>query len=269
MTIGAAAWRGGSSPPSPWTPADIQTHLWLDVSDPSARTVVSNAVSQLLDKSGNGQSFSALSTSNRPDLITAGLGGLDVASFNGTNNGLTRGSNNVGRAASTMCMAFLVRPDVVNSDRRLWNSSTGTDLNAARLLIGFNSSGRWRVGGRRVDGGSYAENTSVPATAGQWVIMVACFDYATASLSVRVDGEIASTTPFLDAGSTSDTNSNRASFGSGFDAENFFTSGRMAEVVFAPSTGNVEKIEGYLAHKWSMSGLLPPGHPYKSAPPAV
>ncbi|MFU8781231.1 MAG: hypothetical protein ACNA71_09450 [Kiritimatiellia bacterium] len=30
-----------------------------------------------------------------------------------------------------------------------------------------------------------------------------------------------------------------------------------------------EKVEGYLAHKWSLAAVLPEGHPYKSAPPEL
>jgi hypothetical protein len=33
----------------------------------------------------------------------------------------------------------------------------------------------------------------------------------------------------------------------------------------APSTE--DKIEGYLAHKWGLTGSLPIGHPYKILPP--
>lgn len=33
------------------------------------------------------------------------------------------------------------------------------------------------------------------------------------------------------------------------------------------SNSDREKVEGYLAHKWGLSGSLTSGHPYKSAPP--
>ncbi len=33
------------------------------------------------------------------------------------------------------------------------------------------------------------------------------------------------------------------------------------------STGNREKVEGYLAHKWGLAGNLPGGHTYKVTPP--
>ena len=43
-------------------------------------------------------------------------------------------------------------------------------------------------------------------------------------------------------------------------------------VADVPGTGgtnisDVEKAEGYLAHKWGMDGLLPNSHPYKNSAP--
>ena len=51
--------------------------------------------------------------------------------------------------------------------------------------------------------------------------------------------------------------------------------GQMAEfftVADVPGTGgtdisDVEKAEGYLAHKWAITGNLPVSHPYKSSAP--
>ena len=53
--------------------------------------------------------------------------------------------------------------------------------------------------------------------------------------------------------------------------------GRMAEyfhVAGAPGTGgtdisDVQKAEGYIAHKWGLESNLPADHPYKSEPPTV
>jgi hypothetical protein len=51
--------------------------------------------------------------------------------------------------------------------------------------------------------------------------------------------------------------------------------GQMAEfftVASVPGTGgtdisDVEKAEGYLAHKWGLTGNLPVSHPYKNTAP--
>jgi hypothetical protein len=47
---------------------------------------------------------------------------------------------------------------------------------------------------------------------------------------------------------------------------------RIGEIVILsslPSTTLRQQMEGYLAHRWGLTGNLPAGHPYKSAPPYV
>ena len=41
------------------------------------------------------------------------------------------------------------------------------------------------------------------------------------------------------------------------------TDGNLCEAIVSTATGDREKIEGYLAHKWGISNLLPSGHAYK------
>lgn len=43
--------------------------------------------------------------------------------------------------------------------------------------------------------------------------------------------------------------------------------GWIGEVIFANSTSDRQKAEGYLAHKWALTGNLDATHPYKSTPP--
>ena len=96
---------------------------------------------------------------------------------------------------------------------------------------------------------------------------MACFDYAGATLSIRLNGEVKSSGAFDTPGTTSDTNSRRASFGSGLVTNIFNTSGQLAEMVVATAMSDIEKIEGYIAHKWGLASLLPAGHPYKEQRP--
>lgn len=271
IPLGIIAAASGPQAPAPdvWTPADISTSLWLDTSDPSSRIILDGAFRQLSDKSGGGNNFNQVTVDRRPILLSGGLNGLDVAELDGVNDGF-EGANDavsVGRNIAELSIAILVRPDITNQDRRVWNSTTGDNNDNARLLIGFNTSGNWRVGGRRLDHGSYVENATVPASPGQWVIFVACFDYAGATLTIRLNGEAASSGAFYTPGTTSDTNSRRASYGSGLGGNLFHMSGQLAEMVAAPSLENVEEVEGYIAHKWGLADLLPAGHPYKESPP--
>jgi len=54
------------------------------------------------------------------------------------------------------------------------------------------------------------------------------------------------------------------------DANGTTLAGEIAELLILQgtvTTGQREKLEGYLAHKWGLASLLPGGHPYKSSPP--
>ncbi len=46
-----------------------------------------------------------------------------------------------------------------------------------------------------------------------------------------------------------------------------FSEGQTKELLVFPGSPDRQKIEGYLAHKWSLQSLLPAGHPYKSTVP--
>jgi len=63
-------------------------------------------------------------------------------------------------------------------------------------------------------------------------------------------------------------NNNRY-FGDSEDRGNHFK-GQIAEIIICDtvlSTGDRQKVEGYLAHKWGLTGNLDISHPYKSSPP--
>jgi hypothetical protein len=76
--------------PGPFKPSDIaDLALWLDASD--VTTVVldgSDNVSQWNDKSTNGRNVTQADTLKRPARISAGMNGLDVLRFDGTNDSL-------------------------------------------------------------------------------------------------------------------------------------------------------------------------------------
>jgi len=44
-------------------------------------------------------------------------------------------------------------------------------------------------------------------------------------------------------------------------------SGGIREIIYHSSAEDLDKVVGYLAHKWGLESNLPSGHPYKSNPP--
>jgi hypothetical protein len=254
-----------------WTPSRISTALWLDAADSSTVTLVSSVVSQWNDKSGLGHTFSQTSAGKRP--ATSTLNSRNVIDFDGSDDVLTIGSNSIGRNASSLSLFWVMQTESINSDRRFFNSSHGTGGTNARVLQGFNSSSVWRIGGRREDAGSYQENVSVSASGdiNTWRVMGFEYNYTAASLMIFRDGQQASTGAFLDAGNSSDTSSQTAFIGSAVGGTQLFYDGKIAEVIAVHSnvtSTNRQLIEGYLAHKWGLSGSLPNDHPYKNAAPS-
>ena len=87
--------------------------------------------------------------------------------------------------------------------------------------------------------------------------------------SVYTDGVLGnSNTTGTDTGTTTAT---QIWFGSDSTPASFYT-GKLGEFIQYNGTlsqADREKVEGYLAHRWGLEGLLDSGHPYKASPPTV
>lgn len=62
----------GSGARGPWTPARLQTALWLDAADSSTITLNGSNVSQWNDKSGNGRNVSQATAASQPTYSATG-----------------------------------------------------------------------------------------------------------------------------------------------------------------------------------------------------
>jgi hypothetical protein len=104
-----------------------------------------------------------------------------------------------------------------------------------------------------------------------WIIMVVIFNKTGNQIALRVDGTDAFT-PVNDYDNSLDTLMDLRIFR---NRSNQRMGGKMAEFFSSatiPGTGStdistVEKAEGYLAHKWGLTGSLPSNHPYKNTQP--
>ena len=112
-------------------------------------------------------------------------------------------------------------------------------------------------------------NTNYRARA-TWFIMAIVFNKSGNQILVRIDGENTFTPVDYDNSLNTDLSvrvaKNRTHDGS--DTHMFCQIGELMTFAAPPGTGgtdmsDVEKLEGYLAHKWSLSNLLPNAHPYK------
>lgn len=258
-----------SEPSSAWDPStDITPALWYDASDTSSYTLSGSTLSTVTDKAGN---FTP-TVNNTPTRVTSGLNGLNVWDFDGSGENITTGSGPYASSGNHWAVGVFQWHTVDQSKDSFW-SAGGTRTYA---VSSSQSNNTW-TGEIDYDGSNSivtgtAKNTFTASIAqNTWVIVSIVFNKTGNQIFGRLDGTTAtSTDPYnlsMDTNAT-DVRMMRNRAGVHLD-------GRMAEyfhVAGAPGTGStdisdVQKAEGYLAHKWGLAGNLPVSHPYKSSAP--
>lgn len=248
-----------------WTPTQIATALWLDAADPSTIIQSGGSVSLWNDKSGNGRHVGQAIALNRPTYSATGLNSRPAIDFDGTNDFLKNSSFEPAGALS--CFV------VFNRD-----SAQGALVNTQRTNGVFEIAGSF--------GGGY---TNITITATGAMAPALGFNVAADGVSqdiilvLQYDGGGSTASDFvarLNGASQIITSSGAI----GFLAETGFSvggrpvqnlsyyNGRISEIVFIQNQAalsDVEKLEGYLAHKWGLAANLPSGHPYKNAAPVI
>ena len=247
--------------PAPWTPANITTQLWLDAADSSTITTVSSKVSQWDDKSGNARNATQSTDANRPTYTTAGLNSLNVVTFT-TASLQTMALSSVMASGSAAGSVFWVQkntfdPPTTSADAgaflsRDWghpNNANHAPWIDSNIYIGvFRSS--------RLSAGNPTPSLTDPR--------ILCVESNSTSYKVLIDG-----TSFYTAGGSFEVPAGSKTIGG---EAAFCFRGYAAELVVVNSvlsTGDREKVEGYLAHKWGITGNLDAGHPYKTTAPTA
>ena len=262
----AAAWNPASS---------ITTAIWFDASDTGSYSLSGSNVTALTDKAGN-----ATVTVNGTPNVSNTLNSYNVFSFSGVSEDFT--TDEVAQASSGNhwaigVMQWNTRNDSQDSfwstennsgsiaNKRDYAISAGAsnfdgELDLDGLITGRISS---TIGNKQDFDSGVAQNT--------WVIMVVIFNKTGNQIALRVDGTDAFT-PVNDYDNSLDTLMDLRIFR---NRANERMGGRMAEffsVASIPGTGgtditDVQKAEGYIAHKWGLESNLPVSHPYKSSAP--
>ena len=258
-----------------WNPAsDITSAIWFDASDTGSYTLSGSDVTAVTDKAGN----ATVTVNGTPDTSTT-LDGKNVFTFvpneDFTTDEITQASN--GNHWAIGLMQWNTRN---NSQDSFWSTenNSGSIANKRDYAISAGSSnfdgeldldglvsGRISstIGNKQDFDSGVAQNT--------WIIMVVIFNKTGNQIALRVDGTDAFT-PVNDYDNSLDTLMDLRIFR---NRSNERMGGKMAEFFSSatiPGTGStdistVEKAEGYLAHKWGLTGSLPSNHPYKNTQP--
>jgi len=262
-----------------WDPTDsITTSFHIDAADTSSYSLSGSTVTAVTDKASN----FTISVDGTPTRVTSGLNGLNVWDFSGSESlitsdeqAVTNGSGNhwaigvflADRVDDNQDSFYGFENNTVSSgSKRDYAVSAGnaSAFNGELDLDGLSSNRISTTIGNKQD---FDSGVSLDA----FHLVGTIFNKTGNQISVRVDGANAFT-PVNDYDNSINTNQdirimrNRA---------NERLDGRVAEffVVGAlPGTGGTnisdfEKAEGYLAHKWGLTGNLPSDHPFKNVAP--
>lgn len=265
-----------------WTPSLRVTALWLDAADASTITLTSGNVSQWNDKSGNARHASQSNTSLMPlysaenkYIRATGAG----ETLNGTFSGVSAGTVN------EYTLFMVLKPNKTAS-----NSVTQSSSGAEFYTADYYNNVAFRASDPSNDSSAGAVSPYFSVTSDFFRVTetrngIAPYNVSRAtSLSAgttlligmtRTAGGVINTRVFGvdEAGSTSAVSSlgwsNFAIFAA-YTASSRFN-GDINELVLVHDgdldLSDLEKIEGYLAHKWEIAANLPSDHPYKTLPP--
>ena len=248
-----------------WDPAAITTALWLDAADSSTVTTVSGAVSQWNDKSGNGRHATQSDATRRPAFTSAAINGYSALTFDGTNDGLTCGD--AFHSANLLIFAVAKTSNAaaeqniatkwigVGNQRELifrfratnklgaFFSFDGTSGNSGSLDTTGTAGTGWSIGGAVRNGTALTVSLN-----------------GTQNSSTLTSSSLFNSTTSLDIGCT-------------LDGANIFEplNGQIATVIIAtnPSLTDLQKLEGWAAHKYGLTANLPNDHPYRWMPPTL
>ena len=249
----AHAGGGGGGGGGSWSPADITTELWLDASDSSTITHgTGTLVSQWDDKSGNGYHFSE--TTYQPTILnSADFNDKHVIDFNSGKQLIQAGPTTI--AWYITVIKFPAGTTNCNLHSMLGSSTLTERMGGIRGQngLGFHSdvlpTALW------VNGVSSTVSTSWPLSNVDTVQMVAITtnpDRGSGTPGV-------STTPDLIIGNFT-TGGGSALVGLAQQAE-------IIALSTIPDASTRVTLEGYLAWKYGLQGVLPSTHIYKNVAP--
>ena len=256
-----------------WSPAtDITPALWYDASDTSSYTLSGSTLSSVTDKAGN---FTVTVTGS-PTRVSSGLNSLNVWDFDtsGSNQNLTTNSGPYSSGGNHWAIGVF-QYHATDNTKDSFFSADGTRTYA---VSSSQSNNTWTGeidydGSNSIVTGTARNTFSTSISQNTWVIVSVVFNKDGNQIFGRINGTTATSTDAYNLAmdtTATDVRMMRNRGGVHLD-------GRMAEyfhVAGAPGTGgtdisDVEKAEGYIAHKWGLEGNLPVSHPYKSSAPTA
>lgn len=253
-----------------WSPADLAGTLvaWYDAQDVGTITQSGGDVSQWDDKSGNARHMVQATGSRQPaygaNALAPGYPGLTYTEADDTQ--LVAPVSGITSTMTGYVVAFLTSTATHIYGRLLNVGIAGSSDNnpfAAALLLREATNEKILSFFNGTLDTAISITYDTPFLAGGRVTEAA----GSTTLAVRLNGnaDVTAVAGTAFDGSTADS----LSIGDNLSTAPENWDGVVSEVIYTAgeSSGDREKIEGYLAWKWGLEANLPGGHPYVAAPP--
>lgn len=246
------------------TPSILRPDIWLDASDLSTIVTSNNVVSQLIDKTGNGNHFSQSTNSARPSISAWGDTGGSCLLFDGVDDNLT----NSGFSGPTSYSIFI-------ASRRL--SATGADGSGYQRIFHAGASPQ----DLRLFFGGQGGNLAVFVGFGSgWRDVAACTPTSSIAsaniLYATNDNTATGLIPYINGRKLNAKDGRTTTFTGAIIGTNQAGTQLMnmhfGELLFFSrvlSEIEVDRVSGYLAWKWGIQSSLFSTHPFFTRPPMI
>jgi len=250
-----------------WVPTP---DAWFDASDTSSYTLSGSNLTSVTDKAGN---FN-MSVDGTPTRVTNGLNNKNVWDFGGSESLISSNSGPYSSGGNHWAIGVYQWHTTSSTKNSFWSA----DGNRTYAVSCSNDNNVWEGeidydGSNSIVNGVAKNNFTQNINQSQWTIVSIVFNKSGNQIFGRLNGILKTSTDSYSNsmdGTCTDLRMMRNRSGVKLD-------GRMAEyfhIAGTPGTGGtnideVIKAEGYLAHKWGLTTILPSNHPYKNTQPTV
>lgn len=262
--------RRGGTTSTPWDPSQLSsTSIWVDID--SLGLSNGSGITTLTDRSGNGYDLADPDGgTDHATVVSGDLNGLDVAQFNDL-GGYTLYNwpgpyNNDGVVFAAVIDLQTPATNAVIADLRVGNQQLFVTLL-------FSNGNFWCINNRRAVADADVDLNGPFVGGTGWSVVVMMHDYVTGDITVQINGTSVLTGTLTSTGAGPETNLSVA-LGSNTTMSAPFEH-KMAEALWCDNrlttgaTGDLERVEGYLAHRYALQSKLPAGHPYKTTAPTA
>ena len=242
-----------------WNPSEILTNLWLDSSDSLTIAEIGTSVNLWADKSGNGNDLIQGNASKQPQYNSRLINGIQVLDFSvnkymETFSGFDFGTN--------FNVFLLCEIDVINNS---YDSIISSGLANPRFQLQANSPTTFLASIEQSGVlANYIQFSTTPITG--VVLLELEFNYVDHMVSFLLNGEyVGLTEVYVEPPNPANklivfADQTKINCMDGALGEIIITNGFL-------TISDRQKTEGYLAHKWGLTALLPAGHPFKIVAP--